>query len=257
MTVALYQTADFGANPFNLDGPVNLTAGVSGQGIVLPQFKPGHTAFGDCESEYVYCKLVLASATTLTPGDLYQWDDTFTATLLTTAGSLRGSPVGVGLVNFPSTNQAAAGTYFLWLLRAGQAPVRYTTLTANNLTETTATGGACNSPASPTVGSKLITGLYYTRSAPATFTADVTNGSPTLINLTGVSLSTGPFVGATLSGTGIAASQKIASINVSAQGVPVSITMDANATATNTGVTITPTLVQEARVRWPYIDKTN
>jgi hypothetical protein len=67
--------------------------------------------------------------------------------------------------------------------------------------------------------------------APAAFTADTTNGSSVLNN---VSTITGLQVGQGLSGTGIAANTYVASINSATQ-----VTMSANATATNAGVTIT------------------
>jgi hypothetical protein len=255
MTVASFQTAIFGANPFNVDGPT----GTTGTGTILPQFLPGHVAYGDAGSEYTYCKLVLGSTTNVLPGQLYYIDDDYNATLLATAASPRGSRVAVCRA---LAFQLAAGTYYIWLQHAGQAPVAYTTLTANNLTETTATAGSCNSPASPTVSSKLITGLYYTKS-PATFTGTVTNGSPNITALSISTLSSGPYLGATITGTGIPASTIIGGVTTTAQGIVTSLQMTTtsgalvNGTATNTGVTITPSLLGEARVIWPYVDKTN
>jgi hypothetical protein len=68
--------------------------------------------------------------------------------------------------------------------------------------------------------------------APATFTATTSSGSPTL---TSVSSFTGRYIGQSLSGTGIAAGARILSLNSGAS----EITMTANATASNSGVTIT------------------
>jgi hypothetical protein len=68
--------------------------------------------------------------------------------------------------------------------------------------------------------------------APTTFTATTSSGSPTL---TSVSSFTGRYIGQTLSGTGIAAGARILSLNSGAS----EITMTANATASNSGVTIT------------------
>ena len=256
MTITTYNTADFGANPYVLDGPAAL-----GSGVIVTNFKLGHVSWGDSEAEYVYCKLVLAAATTLIPGQAYVIDDDFTATLISTANSPRGSKVMILLVNAPASAQQAAGTYYGWFVRAGQVPVLAAAInvaaTAGGLAETSATAGSINTPAgAATVGSKLIVGLYYTK-APAAFTASTTNGSAVLTGpFTGATLGSGPFVGATVAGTGIPASTTIASIQY-VGGVVSSITMSANATATGSAVTITPTLVGEARVMWPYVDKTN
>ena len=256
MTIARYNTSDFGANPFSYD-----IASVSGTGSLVPQFKLGHVTWGDSEAEWVYAKLTLASTTNLLPGQLYVTDDDYNLTLLTTSGASRGQVVYVSSVFAPAL---AAGTYYLWVARSGQIPVAYTTLTTNNLTETTATGGAANSPSSPTVGSKLIVGLYFTKS-PATFTGTVTNGSPYItgpFTFTGSAADSGPFVGQTITGTGIPASTIIGAISFVAGQVTQITMMTAagvlvNGTATNTGVTITPSLLGEARLRWSYIDKTN
>jgi hypothetical protein len=262
MTVTTYQTLNFGANPFVLDGPSTL-----GSGVILPNFKLGHVSYGDSELECVYCKLTLAAATTLIPGQAYTIDDDYNATLLSTANSPRGSKVMILMVNAPPAAQQPAGTYFGWFVRAGKVPVLTNTLTpataAGGLAETSTTAGTINTPAgAATVGAKLIVGLYYTK-APATFTASTTNGSALLTGpFTGVSIGSGPFVGQTITGTGIPGSTTIVSIQTyqqagSPQGVISSITMSAAATATGSAVTITPTLCGEANVQWCYVDKTN
>lgn len=64
-----------------------------------------------------------------------------------------------------------------------------------------------------------------------TFTADVANGSPILTN---VSSTTNLHVGQKLSGTGISAGQRILTIDSATQ-----VTMTSNASATNSGVTVT------------------
>lgn len=256
MTVATFQTAIFGSQPFNvIDGPT----GTTGTGSIVPQFAPGHVAYGDMGSEYTYVKLVLGSATTLLPGQLYMWDDDYSASLLTTTTGVLGVRVGVANVLAYSL---AAGTYYLWLQHAGQCAIRYTTQTINKAVETTATAGAINSPASATVSSKKVLGVAFTK-AIATFTGTVTNGSPFITGpFTGVSVQSGPFVGASISGTGIPASTQIGAITVSG-GQVTSITMVTsagvlvNGTATNAGTTVTPSLVSEARLAWPQIDITN
>lgn len=255
MTVATYQTLNFGANPFVIDGP-----SVLGSGVIVPNFKTGHVSYGDDESEYVYVKLTLAAPTIVIPGQAYWIDDDYNATLLTTASAVRGAKVVIACAN--SVTALPAGAYFMWCIRAGQFPVAYTTLVTNNLCETTATGGSVNSPAAPTVSSKAVVGLYYTKS-PATFTATTTNGSAVLTGpFTGVSTASGPFAGAAITGTGIPASTIIQSVNV-AGGIVQSITMGnaagalVTATASGSAIVVTPTLMGEARVMWAYIDKTN
>lgn len=68
-----------------------------------------------------------------------------------------------------------------------------------------------------------------------TFTGDTTSGTPTITN---VSSLTGVYVGQGVSGTGIPASTRIQSIDSATQ-----ITLTANTTATNAGITITRTRV--------------
>jgi hypothetical protein len=256
MTVATFQTAIFGAQPFNqIDGPT----GTTGTGTILPQFAPGHVAYGDMGSEYTYCKLVLASATTLLPGQVYVWDDDFVASPVTTTNGLLGMRCGVANV---LSYSLAAGTYYFWLQHAGQCAVRYTTQTVNKAVETTATAGAINAPSSATTTTKKVQGIAFTK-AIATFTGTITNGSSFITGpFTGVSVQSGPYVGASISGTGIPASTQIGSINV-AGGQVVSIQMvtsagvAVNGTATGAGVTVTPSLISEARLAWPQIDVTN
>jgi hypothetical protein len=260
MTVATYQTLNFGANPAIIDGPSTL-----GSGVIVPNYKLGHVSYGDCESEYVYVKLTLAAPTIVIPGQAYWLDDDYNATLLSTASSPRGAKVVIACAN--SVTALPAGAYFMWCLRSGQFPVAAVTITvavtAGGVAETSATAGSINTPAAAaTVGSKLIVGLYYTK-APATFTATTTVGSAVLTGpFTGVSTASGPFAGAAIAGTGIPASTIIQSIQV-AGNVVQSITMGnaagalVNATASGSAIVVTPTLMGEARVMWAYIDKTN
>jgi len=115
MTVVSSQTAWFGANPFTAD-VATASTGTAGAGIVIPQFKVGSVTWGDAESEYVYVKYVSASNLVLQPGLAFTIDDTFTATLLTTANSPRGSKVMyscVGLGGAPSITTVTGTTYYL------------------------------------------------------------------------------------------------------------------------------------------------
>lgn len=154
MTTTTFQNELPGANPFKLDGP-----SVAGSGVPLPQFKPGTTvALGDAGAEFIYVSLTLGSTTTLTDGQVFTFDKDYSASLLTTTSGVRGNEVGVGRVNQANV---AAGTYYIWLQRAGHVKVLSSaSAPAAQLVETTATGGQINAAASPTVGSKRVVGLY-------------------------------------------------------------------------------------------------
>jgi hypothetical protein len=262
MTVVTAQTGNFGANPFVVDGPI-----VGGTGVLGPQFKLGSVTWGESGAEWVYCKLTLASTTTLQPGLFFWWDKDYNATLGTTANTVNGSECGFfsggvfapTVTGFnPGSVTLVPGVYYIWVLRAGHAPVLASaTITPNIVVaETTATAGQINVPASPTVTTHQITPLSFSV-ANFTFTANVTSGSnvitPTLGSAT---LGSGPFFGATLNGTGIAG-LTVSGITTGPSGKITAIQMSGNASATNSGVTVTATGVLEANVQWPYIAKTN
>ncbi len=261
MTIATSQTERMGANPFVVEGPI-----VPGSGVLGPQFSLGTLCWGPREAEWVYTKLTLGSTTTLQPGMWFQWDFNYNATLLTTASAVIGQAVGVfSGANQPPTLSGgpvgpvtlAAGTYYIWLQRSGQAPSLVNTVTANLvIAETTTTAGQANAPASATVGTKQITPVSFA-AANATFTATTVNGSAVLTGLSGVSVDGGPFIGAAVSGTGIPALTTISGITYTPAGSIQSITLSAAATASGTGVTVTATGTLEARLMWPYIAKTN
>ncbi|NTJ63535.1 hypothetical protein G6M50_38100 [Agrobacterium rhizogenes] len=262
MAVARTQTERFGAQPFNIEGPI-----VAGSGIPGPNFTLGSLAWGDAEAEWVYCKLVLASQTTLQPGMWLQWDKDYNANLLTTATAVVGYGAGVfagqsinpTVTGGPAgTVTLAAGTYYIWVQRAGQAPalVSATTTAALVIAETTTTAGQANVPASATVGTKQITPVSF-QTANITFTATTVNGSNVLTLISGASTASGPFIGASISGTGIPASTTVTGVTYSPNGTVQSITLNNNATANGTAITMTVTGVLEARLMWPYIAKTN
>lgn len=216
MTIATSQTDRLGANPFVVEGPI-----VAGSGVPGPNFALGAVAGGDRESEWVYCKLVLASTTTLQPGQWFQWDRDYTASLLTTAAAVVGNRCGVfaGASQAPTQSggpaqsiSLVAGTYYIWVQRNGEAPALVTTATAALVVaETTATAGLANAPASATTTTKAIQGVNFT-AANQTFTATTVNGSAVLTSLGNVSPAGGPFIGAAISGTGIPGSTTISGI---------------------------------------------
>ena len=231
-----------GANPFTLYGPA-----VTASGIPQPQMKPGTVMRGDREAEYVLCALTLASTTNFTNGQLYQWDKDYNASLVTTSAAVRGYSCGVNQV---VQTGVTAGTYYIWLLRAGHGPV-VATGSAASAAETTATAGTVNFTNTPTTGAKTVVGLTFY--AAATFTASTTNTSNTLTNISSIN---DLYVGQTVAGTGIPGATTITAINALGGG-GYTLTLSANATATGTGVTITPSGVLTANVLWPVIDKTN
>lgn len=253
--------SDPGADPTVAYGPVP-AAGQTGQGILLPPFKVGMVVTGDLGTEFVLCKLVLAAATDLIPGQAYQWDKDYTATLLTTAGSVLNQEVGFAQIY---ASQLAIGTYYIWLGRAGHMPVNTIAGTvANGYGETSATAGALKFPAAPTAGSKSVSPTSaYVASAGFTFTANVTNGSPTLTN---VSSLTDLALGALISGTGIPANANIQAIRSVGGGkfaidigtsTAGNLNVLQNATATNAAVTITVTGTLPVNVDWPTLNKQN
>ncbi|OHV23846.1 hypothetical protein EOS93_28160 [Rhizobium sp. RMa-01] len=261
MSVATIQSDRLGANPFVVEGPI-----VSGSGIPGPNFALGAIAGGDRESEWVYCQLVLAAQTTLQPGQWFQWTRDYVASLLTTAAAVVGQRCGVfsGAAQPPTLTGGpvgaitlAAGTYYIWLQRNGQAPSQVASATAALVVaETTATAGQASAPASATATTKAIANVNFA-AANQTFTANTVNGSNLLAGIAGLSAGSGPFIGAAVSGTGIAGGTTIAGITYSPNGVVQSITLSANATANGTGITVTATGVLEATLMRPFLSKVN
>ena len=82
MTVNTFQTAWFGVNPFTVEGP-----STSGTGVIVPQFRLGHVAYGDAGTEYVYCKYTSVSNLVLQPGIAFTVNDDWTATIASTLGA--------------------------------------------------------------------------------------------------------------------------------------------------------------------------
>ncbi|UWM76534.1 hypothetical protein N1937_04650 [Rhizobium sp. WSM4643] len=261
MSIATIQSDRLGANPFVVEGPI-----VSGSGIPSPNFSLGAVAGGDRESEWVYCQLVLASQTTLQPGQWFQWTRDYVASLLTTAAAVVGQRCGVfsGAAQPPTLTGGpvgaitlAPGTYYIWLQRNGQAPALVATATAALVVaETTTTAGQASAPASATATTKAIANVNFA-AANQTFTATTVNGSNLLTSVSGLNAGSGPFIGAAVSGTGIAGGTTISGITYSPSGVVQSITLSANATANGTGITITATGVLEATLLRPFLSKVN
>jgi hypothetical protein len=258
MTVTTFQTAIDGVNPFVAEGPA-----VLGSGVIVPQFRVGHVAYGDAELEAVYCKYTSVANQNLFPGLAFIVDDDYNATIASTSTTLKGTKVMICLVGLGYGTQGTGAlqatvtgqVYYLWLARSGNVPVMYTAAAggAGSQGELTATAGSLSFPAALTGGAvRAANGLYITKAVGGTFTGDVTNGSTSVINLVGLTIDSGPaWVGATLSSTGIAGAQTITAIQYTGTKA-TSLTLSAAATATAAATTITASLQTAARVQWPF-----
>jgi hypothetical protein len=254
--------SDPGADPTVAYGPVP-SAGNTGTGIPYPTFRLGTVINGTEGSEFVFCKLVLAAATDMLPGEFYTWDRNYLAVKLTTALAVLNQEAGVALI---FANQQAAGTYYLWLARAGHMPVRAAAASvAGGLAETTTTGGVGKFPAAPTVGAYSISpATSYVASAGVTFTGNITNGSPTITNVSAASVAD-LALGQSIAGTGIPANANICAIRASGgtyqldigTSTAAALTTLQNATATTAALVITPTLTLPGNVFWPTLNKLN
>jgi hypothetical protein len=153
MAVATHENTTLGANPF-----AGAAQFVAGSGTPGPQFGLGQTCKGNKGSEYVHVTFVAASQVTLVDGSVFTIDKDFTATLLSTTNAPRGADIGVRRV----AEVLPAGTYYFWLQIKGRANVLGSASSNANLpVETTATAGQVNSPASPTVSTKSVQGMFF------------------------------------------------------------------------------------------------
>lgn len=252
--------SDPGADPSVIYGPVP-AAGTTGTGLVYPPMRLGTSINGTEGGEFILAKLVLGSATDMLPGEFYTFDRDYTATKLSTATSVLNQEVGVAQV---FSNQQAAGTYYLWLARAGHLPVRAAAASvATGFGETTATAGVAKFPATPTTTAYSINpSSVYVASAGFTFTATTTNGSPTLTNVSSIK---DVALGASIAGTGIPSNAIVSAIRPVGNGYVIDIgtsttgalTTLQNCTATANNITVTVTLTLPANVYWPTLNKLN
>jgi hypothetical protein len=260
--------SDPGANPCTLIfAPV---AGVSTQGIPEPQFRLGMVVTGDYETEFVYAKLTLAGVTDLLPGDMYFMDGAYNLTLFSTtkANNTIGAKAVCAQVYAPAT---AAGTYYLWVARAGQILVRAIAgSVANGAGETDATtAGTIKAPASATAGQKSAGPFQaIVASSGLTFTGNTTNGSPYITSVASVSAGGGITdlcPGMTITGTNLPANSCIAAIDrlgaqwriaIGTSTTGLQNTLQ-NATGTASGTTFTVTTHISAVLYWPTLNKQN
>jgi hypothetical protein len=254
--------SDPGADPTVAYGPIP-SVGTTGTGIPYPPYRLGSIVNGSEGSEFVFTKLILASATDMLPGEFYTYDRNYLAVKLATATSILNQEVGVALF---FANQLAAGTYFVWLGRAGHLPVRAAAASlATGFGETTATAGVAKFPATPTVTAYSINpSSVYVASAGVTFTGNITNGSPTITNVSAASVAD-LALGQSIAGTGIPANANICAIRTAGgtyqldigTSTAAALTTLQNATATTLNLVITPTLTLPGNVYWPTLNKLN
>ena len=210
--------SDPGANPCILYGP-QVAAGLSSNGAPLPNWRPGMVVSGDVGAEFVYAKLALASVTDLLPGQAYQLDKDYNATLLTTANSVLNQEVVILNVWAPQT---PVGAYFGWFQRAGRASVQAAAASvATGFGETTATAGQLKFPATPTAGQKSVSPTSgYQASSGITFTGNTAAGSSTI---TGVTSINDLQLGQVITGANLPANAIVAAIRRSGGGWSIDI----------------------------------
>ena len=252
--------SDPGANPCILYGP-QVAAGVSNQGTPQPTWRLGMVVSGDVGSEFVYAKLALAGVTDLLPGQAYQLDKDYNATLLTTANSVLNQEVVVLNVWAPQT---AVGTYFGWFQRAGRVAVQTAAASvATGFGETTATAGQLKFPASATVGTKSVSpSSAYQASSGITFVGNTVSGSPTI---TGIASINDLQLGQVITGTNLPANAIVAAIRRSGATWSIDIGTNTagsyatpqNATGTAAGTTFTVTNMVTVNWDWPTLNKQN
>jgi hypothetical protein len=256
-----------GANPCLLYGPLP-TAGMTSGGMINPQWKLGMVIEGDSGAEFIFCKLVLGSVTDLLPGQVYEWDENFNLTLLTTANSVLNEEVGVLNVWAPQT---AAGTYYGWVQRAGHAAVQAAGASiATGQAETTTTAGQVKflAASSHTAGSKSTDGITsFGASSSISFTGNTTSGSPYISNVVssaagggitdltlGMAFSMAGFTNAIIAGVDKQGGQWRILVGTNTGG---SYATNQNATATATAAVGTVTSHVVANVFWPQLKAQN
>lgn len=247
MTIAKKVTGLIGARAYLPEGPY----GAAGQ-FPFPAFAPGDVAEGELGAEFEFVLLNTTAALTLNQGDCIVYDNSgYGIQSLTGAGAHPfGASVGFfflggrvadlsGLVspgNIWSYTFPIAGTYGIWVQRAGKGLVNCATINAQTKPlNTTAVAGQLNAPTTPLAGSMGMSPLF-TCPTSWTVTGNVTSGSSVITNLAWTK-TPGITKGQTISGTGIPAGSYVVDYNGST--VTFGNLAGTAATATNTGVTVT------------------
>lgn len=223
----------------------------TGSGVAFAPGKVGTVMSGDIGTEFVLCKLTLASQTDILFGAGFSVDKDFNATL-----SANGAALGVefmfGQCFAPGT---VAGTYYIWLARSGHIGVQIggTPVAGGQLTTSTTAGQMQAAASAPALTKSVGPAMAYLASVG--FTANTTNGSATL---TGITSFTDVAIGASVSGGTIPANAFIQTIRrlggtyaMDLVTLTGGVTSPALCTATTTGVSITATGVLPCEVSWP------
>ena len=260
--------SDPGANPCVVYGPVP-AAGVSGQGAINPQWRVGMAVNGDVGSEFVFAKLTLAAVTDLLPGQAYQLDANFNATLLTTANSVLNAELVILNVWAPQT---PVGAYYAFFQRAGRASVQAAAASiAGGQAETTTTAGQLKFLTAHTAGTKSAqSDTAMLASSGVTFTGTTTSGSPYITNVVSANALGGITdlqLGQVITGTNLPANSIISAIDKNGAGGTWRITIGTNtagsyatlqnATGTASGTTFTVTSHVTANLYWGQLNAQN
>ena len=257
---------ELGANPCTLYALP--TAGAS---IPVPQFRLGQRIEGSEGTQWVFCRLVLAGTTDLLPGDVYQMDENWLLTKLTTAAGLLNYELGVGQVFAPAT---LTGTYYLWIAVRGHVIARAAASSLiSGRAETTTTAGLVKFLTTNTAGTLSAGGFAaLAASSNITFTGNTLNGSPTIVNVASqitLNLLVGGItdlaLGATITGTNLPANACIAAIRKTGNTWAIDIGTSTtgaqktlqNASGTATGTTFTLTTVVQAALNIPTLTVQN
>lgn len=263
--------SDPGANPCVLYAVPSTTSPTSGLGVPAPQFRVGMVVTGDLGTEFVYGKLVLAAIADVLPGQAYEFDENYNATLLTTANSVLNAELVVLNVWYP---QAPIGTYYGWFQRAGRAAVQAAAASITNAqAETTATAGQLKFLASAghTAGTKSTqSATSMGASSSIQFTGATTNGSPYITNVASTNALGGITdlqVGQVITGANLPANSMIAAIDKMGPGNGWRITIGTNtagsystlqnATASAAGTTFTVTNMVVVNLCWATLQTQN
>jgi hypothetical protein len=258
--------SEMGANPCLLYQATSAASPSTGYGVPQPQWRPGMIVEGDRASEFVFCQLVLASATDLLPGQVYEWDENYNLTLLTTANGVLNAEFGVLNVWAPQT---PAGTYYCWVQRAGHAAVQAAASSiATGQAETTATAGQVKFLNTHTSGTKSTDGLTaFGASSSISFTGNTTSGSPYITNVVSGNSASGVAdltVGMAFTMAGFT-NAIVAAIDKQGSGWRITVGTNTagsystlqNATATASAVSATVTSHVVANVYWPQLKTQN
>ena len=258
-----------GVNPCLLEGPL-AAAGVADDGAPAPGGRLGAVARGDAGAEFVCCKLTLAAAADLLPGQWYFWDENYSLTLgsAVNASNLVNAEAGVLNVWAP---QAPAGTYHAWVQRAGHCSVKADAgSVAGGFAETSSLlAGNMKFPAAPSAGQKSISpASAFVASSAIAFTGATVAGSPCITGVVSASAGGGVAdlqLGQAITGAGLPANAIIAAIDRQGSGWRVtlgtntagSLSVAQNATATAAGVVFTVTSHVTANLSWPTLARQN